>query len=48
MQIWKQRVAVERELREQKYDDMIAQREEDSQVEGNMENINHFTLENLQ
>ena len=42
------RVAVERELREQKYDDMIAQREEDSQVEGNMEDINHFTLENLQ
>lgn len=40
------RVAVERELREQKYDDMIAQREEDSQVEGNMEDINHFTLEN--
>lgn len=42
------RVAVERELREQKYDDMIAQREEDSQVEGNMKDVNHFTLENLQ
>lgn len=42
------RIAVERELREQKYDDMITQRETDSQVAGNMENVNRITLKNIQ
>ena len=42
------RIAVERELREQKYDDMITQRETDSQVAGNMENVNRLTLKNIQ
>lgn len=42
------RIAVERELREQKYDDMITQRETDSQVTGNMENVNRLTLKNIQ
>ena len=42
------RIAVERELREQKYDDMITQRETGSQVAGNMENVNRITLKNIQ
>ena len=42
------RIAVERELREQKYDDMITQRENGSQVEGNMKDVNRFTLKNIQ
>lgn len=42
------RIAVERELREQKYDDMITQRETDSQVEGNMKDVNRYTLKNIQ
>ena len=42
------RIAVERELREQKYDDMITQRETDSQVTGNMEDVNRLTLKNIQ
>ena len=42
------RIAVERELREQKYDDMITQHETDSQVEGNMKDVNRFTLKNIQ
>lgn len=42
------RIAVERELREQKYDDMITQMETDSEVEGNMEDVNRFTLKNIQ
>ena len=42
------RIAVERELREQKYDDMITQRENGSQVEGNMKDVNRYTLKNIQ
>ena len=42
------RIAVERELREQKYDNMITQRETDSQVEGNMKDVNRYTLKNIQ
>ena len=42
------RIAVERELREQKYDDMITQHETDSQVEGNMKDVNRYTLKNIQ
>ena len=42
------RIAVERELREQKYDDMITQRENSSQVEGSMKDVNRYTLKNIQ
>ena len=42
------RIAVERELRELKYDDMITQRENGSQVEGNMKDVNRYTLKNIQ
>lgn len=41
------RVAVERELREKKYDEIIAQREQDSQVEENREAVLRFTLKNI-
>mgnify|MGYP001052104280 FL=1 len=41
------RIAVERELREKKYDDIITQRETDSQVDGNMADVNRFTLKNI-
>lgn len=41
------RVAVIRELREKKYDDMIAQRKEDSVVEGDLTEIAHFTMESI-
>ena len=41
------RIAVERELREKKYDDIITQRETDSQVDGNMADANRFTLKNI-
>ena len=41
------RIAVERELREKKYDDIITQRETDSQVDGNMVDVNRFTLKNI-
>ena len=46
MLIW--RIAVERELREKKYDDIITQRETDSQVDGNMADVNRFTLKNIE
>ena len=36
------------QLREQKYDDMITQRENGSQVEGNMKDVNRYTLKNIQ
>lgn len=42
------RIAVERELREKKYDDIITQRETDSQVDGNMADVNRFTLKNIE
>lgn len=41
------RVSVERELREKKYDEIIAQREQDSQVEENREAVLRFTLKNI-
>ena len=41
------RVAVERELREKKYDEMIAQRESDSQVKVDGEELYSFTLMNI-
>lgn len=41
------RVAVIRELREKKYDEMITQRKESSLVEGDMTKIAEFTLKNL-
>ena len=41
------RIAVERELREKKYDEIIAQREADSQVETDREALYRFTLENI-
>ena len=41
------RIAVERELREKKYDDIITQCETDSQVDGNMADVNRFTLKNI-
>ena len=39
---------MERELREKKYDDIITQRETDSQVDGNMADVNRFTLKNIE
>ena len=42
------RIAVERELREKKYDIIITQRETDSQVDGNMADVNRFTLKNIE
>lgn len=42
------RVAVEREVREQKYDEKIAQLENDSQVNGDMEKVSRFTLKNIE
>ena len=41
------RVAVERELREKKYEAIVSQKAEASQVEGNMEEIFRFTLKNI-
>lgn len=41
------RVAVVRELREVKYDNMIAQAEENSQVEGDLKAVAQFTLKNI-
>lgn len=41
------RIAVERELREQKYDDMVMQRAKDSEVDGNMKEVFEFTLNNI-
>ena len=41
------RVAVIRELREEKYDAIIEQRVENSQVSGDMESMNQFTLKNI-
>ena len=41
------RPAVEQELREMKYDEIIAQREEDSQVETDREELYRFTLQNI-
>ena len=41
------RIAVERELREKKYDEIIAQREADSQVETDREELYRFTLQNI-
>ena len=41
------RIAVERELREKKYDEIIAQREADSQVETDREELYRFTLKNI-
>ena len=38
---------VERELREKKYDEIIAQREADSQVETDREELYRFTLKNI-
>ena len=40
-------VAVIRELREEKYDAIIEQRVENSQVSGDMESMNQFTLKNI-
>lgn len=42
------RVAVVRELREVKYDNMIAQAVENTQVEGDMSAVAQFTLKNMQ
>lgn len=42
------RIAVEREVREQKYDEKIAQIENDSQVNGDMEQVSRFTLKNIE
>ena len=42
------RIAVEREVREQKYDEKIAQLENDSQVNGDMEQVSRFTLKNIE
>ena len=44
----KAKVAVERELREQKYDDMVGRRASDSKVDGSMEAVFQFTLKNIQ
>lgn len=41
------RIAVERELREKKYDAMIAQMTEDSTVSGDLESVDRFTLNNI-
>lgn len=41
------RIAVERELREQKYDEIIMQKAVDSQVEGDMNAVSRFTLKNI-
>lgn len=41
------RIAVERELREQKYDEIIAQKEQDSQVDGDRDAVLRFTLKNI-
>ena len=41
------RIAVIRELREEKYDAIIEQRVENSQVSGDMESMNQFTLKNI-
>jgi hypothetical protein len=41
------RIAVERELREQRYDEMIAQKEQDSQVDGDRDAVLRFTLKNI-
>lgn len=41
------RIAVERELREKKYDDMIQQKKDDSLVDGDMEDVGRFTLKNI-
>ena len=41
------RPAVEQELREMKHDEIIAQREEDSQVETDREELYRFTLQNI-
>ena len=41
------RVAIIRELREEKYDAIIEQRVENSQVSGDMEAMNQFTLKNI-
>ena len=37
-----------REVREQKYDEKIAQIENDSQVNGDMEQVSRFTLKNIE
>ncbi len=42
------RIAVERELREQKYDHIVRQRAENSKVDGDMESVSEFTLKNIQ
>ncbi|MGN1314975.1 MAG: hypothetical protein ACI4VG_08195 [Lachnospiraceae bacterium] len=41
------RIAVERELREQKYDNMVMQRAENFKVDGDMESVAGFTLKNI-
>ena len=41
------RIAVERELREKKYDAMIAQMTEDLEVSGDLEAVDRFTLDHL-
>ena len=41
------RVAVERELREKKYDEIIDQKEQDSQVKEDRESVLRFTLKNI-
>ena len=41
------RVAVIRELREEKYDAIIEKNAENSQVSGNMESMSQFTLKNI-
>lgn len=41
------RIAVERELREQKYDEIIMKKAVDSQVEGDMSAVSRFTLKNI-
>lgn len=42
------RVAVEREVREQKYDDMAMSRVENSKVDGDMESASEFILKNIE
>ncbi len=42
------RVAVEREMREKRYDDKIAHMMEDSKVDGDRETVNRFTLKHIE
>ncbi len=49
MQIWKpQELRSKGKCVNRKYDEMIAQRENDSQVNGDMEHVSRFTLKNIE